>query len=255
VWTLAALTILGAGAAAWAFVRADAAPPVYGYEIVQTYPHDPQAFSQGLVYVDGTLYEGTGQYGESTLREVDLKTGQIRQRRDLDPRVFGEGVAVLGDEIFQLTWQDGICYVYDRATFQLKRHGRYRGEGWGLTTDGRSLILSDGGSRLRWLDPRTFRVTGTLAVRDRGRPVDKLNELETIGGEIWANVWHTDAIARISPKTGQVIGWIDLRGLLAPLPHREAVLNGIAWDAKDRRLFVTGKDWPNLFEIRLTGPR
>jgi glutamine cyclotransferase len=169
--------------------------------------------------------------------------------------MFGEGVTVLEDEIFQLTWRDGVCFVYDRATFELKRRGRYRGEGWGLTTDGRSLILSDGGSRLRWFDPQSFRLTRTLAVRDRGRPLDNLNELEYIGGEVWANVWHSDAIARIDPETGQVAGWLDLRGLVPRLPHREAVLNGIAWDEKNKRLFVTGKDWPNLFEIRLVAPR
>jgi glutamine cyclotransferase len=242
---------LGGCPLAWKLTHDSQKTPVHGFEVVQSFPHDPQAFSQGLVYDGGVLLEGTGKYGRSVLREVEPESGLVLRQCDLDPRVFGEGVAVFGDEVFQLTWKEGICFVYDRQTLDPKRHLRYRGEGWGLTHDGKRLIMSDGSSRLKFLDPRTFKVLGRLEVRDGRRPVDKLNELEFVGGEIWANVWTTDYIVRISPETGAVVGWVDLRGLLEPRPHKDAVLNGIAWDADNQRLFVTGKDWPRLFEIRL----
>jgi glutaminyl-peptide cyclotransferase len=231
-----------------------AAVPIYGYTVVRSYPHDREAFTQGLLYHDGVLYESTGLHGRSSIRRVRLETGEVLQIRPVDARYFGEGLALWKDSLIQLTWQSGIGFVYDLKTFDLRRTFTYPGEGWGLTHDGSRLILSDGSESgtLRLLDPDTFREVGRLTVRDGGRPVAGLNELEFVKGEIYANVWNTEMIARISPKTGQVTGWIDLRGLLDP---REAagvdVLNGIAYDAKGDRLFVTGKLWPRIFEIQL----
>jgi glutaminyl-peptide cyclotransferase len=225
--------------------------PVAGYEVVRTYPHDPRAFTQGLFFLDGFLYEGTGLNGQSGIRKVKLENGEVVQVRELDEKYFGEGIAAVGDTIVQLTWQAGVGFVYDRATLERKRSFTYEGEGWGLTYDGSRLIMSDGTPVLRFLDPKTFAVTGRLEVKDAGRPVDDLNELEMVKGEIFANVWGTDRIARISPKTGAVTGWIDLRGLLSPADAAGVdVLNGIAYDAATDRLFVTGKLWPKLFEIR-----
>lgn len=228
--------------------------PVYGYKVVRSYPHDTNAYTQGLVYHDGVLYEGTGRNGYSSIRKVKLETGEVLKVRSLDARYFGEGIVVWKDRLIQLTWQSGIGFVYDRETFEPRRTFTYAGEGWGLTHDGTRLIMSDGSDTgtLRYLDPDTLRQTGTLVVRDRGRPVDELNELEFVKGEIYANVFQTERIARIAPKTGQVTGWIDLRGLL---DRRDApgadVLNGIAYDAANDRLFVTGKLWPKIFEIQL----
>jgi glutamine cyclotransferase len=228
------------------------APAMYGYQVVRSFPHDPQAFTQGLVFHDGILYEGTGLQGRSSLRKVRLETGEVLQLRPMEDRYFGEGIAVLGDDVFQLTWQSEIGFVYDRQTLEPRRSFAYTGEGWGLTTDGRRLIMSDGSSTLRFIDPKSLRESGRLAVRDGAAPVSRLNELEFIKGEIYANVWETERIARISPATGRVTGWVDLRGLLDP---REAagvdVLNGIAYDPAGDRLFVTGKLWPRIFEIRL----
>jgi len=228
-------------------------PPVYGYRIVNTYPHDRTAFCQGLVFADGVLYEGTGQYGRSTLRKVDLRSGKVLQLFRMNPRLFGEGITIHGNDLIQLTWRSRAGYVYDKQTFKPRTAFRYTGEGWGITSDGQQLIMSDGSATLRFLDPKTYQVTRRVVVRSQGRPVDRLNELEYIEGAIYANVWETDYIARISPQTGEVLGWIDLRGLLGPLErlHPDAVLNGIAYDAKGKRLFVTGKFWPKLFEIKL----
>ena len=228
--------------------------PVYGYKVVRSYPHDPQAFTQGLVFADGILYEGTGVHGRSSIRKVKLETGEVLQIRTLDARHFGEGIAIWNNALIQLTWQSGVGFVYDKTTFQPTRSFTYAGEGWGLTHDGSRLVMSDGSSTgtLRLLDPQTLRQTGTLTVRNGKAPVAHLNELEFVKGEIYANVWQTDRIARISPKTGQITGWIDLSGLLTP---REAagvdVLNGIAYDAANDRLFVTGKLWPKIFEIQV----
>jgi glutamine cyclotransferase len=209
------------------------------------------------VYVDGVLYEGTGLNGRSSLRRVDLESGKVLQRRDLAREYFGEGIAVFGKRIIQLTWQSRVGFVYDRESFALQRQFSYRTEGWGLTHDGKSLIMSDGTATLRWLDPETFAETRSVVVRDQNGPVVRLNELEYIRGEIYANIWQTDRIARIDPQTGRVTGWIDLRGLLS-LEDRQSsdadVLNGIAYDAANDRLFVTGKLWPKLFEIELTEP-
>jgi glutaminyl-peptide cyclotransferase len=235
------------------------ATPTYGYQVVATHPHDPGAFTQGLVYLDGTLYEATGSSGEgpSSLRRVELATGAVQDRHDLASEHFGEGIAVVGDRIVQLTWQSQTGFVYDRATFRQLGTFRYSGEGWGLAYDGRRLIMSDGTDRLRFLDPNTFVEAGSVLVRDGGHPVDQLNELEYVDGQVYANVWRTDRIVRIDPATGQVTATVDLAGLL-PAADRAGghvdVLNGIAYDADSDRLLVTGKLWPKLFEIELVEP-
>jgi glutamine cyclotransferase len=231
---------------------AGATLPVYGYAVVRTYPHDPAAFTQGLLYLDGFLYEGTGLRGRSSVRKVRIDTGQVVQRRELAPPHFGEGIAVWGSALYQLTWQSGLAFVYDRRTLALRRTFTYPGEGWGLTRDGAALIMSDGSDQLRVLEPATFAERRRVSVTAAGVPVRRLNELEYVRGEIFANVWQTDYVARIDPASGRVNGWIDLRGLLSPGEAAAAdVLNGIAYDDAGHRLFVTGKLWPKLFEIRL----
>ncbi|MFL5350207.1 MAG: glutaminyl-peptide cyclotransferase [Hyalangium sp.] len=227
--------------------------PVSGFEIVQRWPHDPKAFTEGLLYRDGRLYESTGLNGSSDFREVDLETGQVLRSRELDQKYFGEGLALFGGKLYQLTWRSQVGFTYDAATFQPTGQFSYTGEGWGLTDDGTSLIMSDGTSTLRFLDPATLAVQRTLKVTDEGREVTQLNELEYVKGEIYANVWRTNLIARIDPVTGHVTGWVDLTGLLAPSERsgNEDVLNGIAYDAATDRLWVTGKLWPRLFEIRV----
>jgi glutaminyl-peptide cyclotransferase len=226
--------------------------PMYGYQIVRVYPHDPKAFTQGLQYVDGGLYEGTGQVGQSSIRKVELATGKVLQHRDVPPPHFGEGITVWKNDVIELTWQTHVAFVYDRATFQPKKQFTYPGEGWGLTQDATSLIMSDGSDELRMLDPVTFAERRRLKVTAAGAPLRNLNELEYVKGEIFANVWQTDYIARIPPDTGKVSAYIDLRGLLTPAERASTdVLNGIAYDAEHDRLFVTGKWWPKLFEIKL----
>lgn len=231
---------------------AQRATPVAGYQIVRSYPHDRQAFTQGLVYHGGFLYEGTGLNGKSSIRKVRLENGEVLQVQPLESRYFGEGIAIVGDRLIQLTWQTEVGFVYDLATFTRQQTFTYKGEGWGLTYDGTRLIMSDGTSWLRFVDPATLKETGRLQVKDAGRSVEEINELEMVKGELYANVWGTDRIARVSPKTGAILGWIDLKGLLSP---RESVgvdvLNGIAYDAVGDRLFVTGKLWPRVFEIRV----
>jgi glutamine cyclotransferase len=238
------------------FGFADDPPLRYGYRIKNIYPHDPQAFTQGLVYEGGFLYESTGLYRRSSVRRVALETGRVVQRLSLPPRFFGEGLTVFDGRLIQLTWRSRTGFVYDKRSFQLQARFHYPTEGWGLTHDGQRLILSDGSSSLYFLDPTTFRETGRIRVFDHRGPVDRLNELEYIGGEIYANVWRTDRIARISPLTGEVVGWIDLSGLLEPNAEHDSVdvLNGIAYDFANERLFVTGKLWPKLFEIELIRP-
>ncbi len=228
------------------------ATPADGYEIINTYPHDSGAFTQGLVFIDGELYEGTGLYGQSSLRRVDLETGDILQEYNLPDNYFGEGVTVYGDKIIQLTWTSNIGFVYNRDNFDILQEFSYPTQGWGLTHDGEQLIMSDGTSTLYFLDPENFEEVDTIEVRDNaGNLVTRLNELEYINGEIYANIWQTDYIARISPQTEKVAGWIHLKGLLTPEEEASAdVLNGIAYDAARDRLFVTGKYWPKLFEIR-----
>jgi glutamine cyclotransferase len=235
-----------------------AKPPVSGqadaYQIVHIYPHVSKAFTQGLIYVDGHLYESTGINGTSSIRMEDLSTGRVLQRYDLPAQYFGEGLTAWGSDLIQLTWKAHKGFVYDRFSFSLLRTFQYEGEGWGLTHDNKQLIMSDGTSYLRFLDPNSFRVTKRIHVTDEtGHPVQNLNELEYIHGEIYANIWQTNKIVRISPRTGRVIGWIDLSGIIdnGELESSDAVLNGIAYDPTGARLFVTGKLWPKLFEIRV----
>ncbi len=226
--------------------------PMSKYRVVHVYPHDPEAFTQGLVYLDGFLYEGTGLNGRSSIRKVKLENGEVVQIQKVDSQYFGEGIAVKGDTIYELTWQSEIGFLYDRATFKRKGTFNYKGEGWGLTTDGHRLIMSDGTAFLRFLDPVTLKELSRIQVKDGTTPVANLNELEYVKGEIFANVWQSHRIARISPKTGRVTGWLDLEGLLTPREAQQAdVLNGIAYDAAGDRLFVTGKLWPKLFEIKI----
>jgi glutamine cyclotransferase len=227
--------------------------PVYGYEVINTYPHDRTAFTEGLVFDNGVLYEGTGLYGESTLRMVELETGEVLKEYHLPDQFFGEGVTLWDDTIIQLTWRSGASFVYDKTSFLLLEEFAYPTEGWGITHDGKRLIMSDGTATLHFLDTDTFEEIERIEVHDNGVPVTNLNELEYVNGEVYANVWQTNRIARISPETGQVVGWIDLEGLLSEedFVHPVDVLNGIAYDAEHDRLFVTGKYWPKLFEIKL----
>jgi glutaminyl-peptide cyclotransferase len=248
--------------------------PVYGYEVVRKYPHDGNAFTQGLFFHDGFLYESTGEEGESSLRKVELDTGKVVQRWDLPPDEFGEGTTLIGDQIYMITWHGGLGRVLDAKTFKVTKEFSYLGEGWGLTTDGSVLYMSQGTHVLKVIDANTFKVTQTIPVmREGGRPLMQLNELEWVKGEIWANVWHSERpdilgkpnmIARIEPGGGKLLGWIDLAGI-SPAdqaktdypydPKAENTLNGIAYDAANDRIFVTGKNWKNLYEIRLTPPK
>jgi glutamine cyclotransferase len=226
--------------------------PVSGYRVVKSYPHDANAYTQGLIFRGGFLYESTGQHGQSTLRKVKLETGEVLQQRRIDSVHFAEGLTEWKGRLIQLTWQSNVAFVYDLATFAPVTTLKYPGEGWGLTAGPDSLILSDGTADLRFLDPATFKEIRRVTVRDGGTAIDQLNELEFVRGEVWANVWHTDRIARIDPRTGRVTGWIDLSGLMSMYRlDAEAVLNGIAYDPASQRLFVTGKNWPKLFEIQV----
>jgi glutamine cyclotransferase len=224
----------------------------YRYEVLARYPHDRQAFTQGLTYYDGYLYESTGLQGQSSLRKVDLTTGRVLKKVDLGAEYFAEGLTILRGKIYQLTWLSGVGFTYDLSTFEKTGEFHYEGEGWGLTNDGRSLIVSDGSNRLKFLDPRDFKVERSIDVFYQGKPLDQLNELEYIDGEIYSNVWHKDLIARIDPATGRLLGTIDLTGIGAGLGlDSEEVLNGIAYQPKSACLLVTGKRWPFLFKIRL----
>ena len=254
--------LLLAALAPWLFARTSAKPyatrtPEYSFKIIHTFPHDPNAFTQGLAFRDGLLYEGTGRTGHSSLRKVRLETGKVLEHIDLAPDVFGEGIALYKNEIVQLTWLSEKGFVYDARDFHLLRQFSYQGEGWGLATNGAphrdELFMSDGTPEIRVLDADTLTEKRRFTVRDGEEPIDQLNELEYVEGELFANVWQSDKIARISPETGKVLGWIDLKGLLSPVYKLEAgaVLNGIAYDPVRKRLFVTGKLWPSLFEIRL----
>lgn len=223
----------------------------YSYEIVNSFPHDPNAFCQGLVIKGSTLYESTGKYGESSLRRVNLTDGVVQQQIDLHHQVFAEGLAMVDDQLFQLTWKRQIGFVYDAATLQLLRTFTYDGEGWGLTYDGQHLIMSNGSDELQYREPESFGLIRRLRVKDGSRSVRRLNELEFVQGKIYANVWRSQRVAMIDPETGQVTGWIRLTGLLRQPITNENVLNGIAYDSAGDRLFVTGKHWPTLFEVRL----
>lgn len=227
--------------------------PKYGYEVVNTWPHDTEAYTQGLVFNDGKLLEGTGRVGRSSLRLVELETGKMLKKVNVPSPYFAEGITLLKGKIYQLTWQDQRGFIYDASSFEKIGEFKYGGEGWGLANDGSSLILSDGSNQVRFLDPDNYQVRKTIAVFDGSTPVNSINELEYVRGEIYANIWHEDRIARIDAQTGRVAGWIDLAGLLPrnEVNNEEAVLNGIAYDETSGRLFVTGKLWPKLFEIRL----
>ena len=253
----ALLTVLACAPAPASSIAAQRKPaPVQSYKVIATFPHDTTSFTQGLVFAsDGQLYESTGLEGESTLRRVDIATGQTLQRIDVPSQYFAEGLAMVGDELLQLTWQHKLGFVYDRNTFKQKRTFSYKTEGWGIAYDGTSsLVMSDGSDTLTFLDPKTLAVTKTLRVQEAGRPVGNLNELEWIEGEIWANVWMTDRIARISPNTGEVNAWIDLSSLY-PASQRMPpadVMNGIAYDKATRRIYITGKKWPRLYQITVS---
>jgi glutamine cyclotransferase len=236
-----------------------AQPVAYIYKVTASYPHDPEAFTQGLVYVDGSMYEGTGLVGRSSLRRVDLETGEVQKTKELPGPYFGEGITLFRDSIYQLTWQSHVGFVYDKSTFEEKHRFTYTTEGWGLTHDGKHLIMSDGTAKLYFLDPQSLEVTGYIDVLDAPEEIGelRLNELEYVRGEIYANVWPTNYIIRINPSSGRVRGWADMTGILDTKGAGSSVdvLNGIAYDARHNRLFVTGKLWPWLFEIKLERQR
>ena len=246
---VAAVLLCACGSA----TQAGAGVPEYGYEIVHTYPHDRHAFTEGLFYLNGFLYESTGLNGQSWVRKVRLETGEVLQQYDVPEQYFGEGIVNWKDHIVGLTYKSQKGFVYDLATLQPKSDFSYPGEGWSLTQDGHRIIMDDGTAELRFWDPETLQETGRLKVTDQGAPVTNLNELEWVKGEIFANIWTTNRIVRINPTSGHVVGWIDLTGILSPSDQAEGVdvLNGIAYDSQHDRLFVTGKNWPKLFEIRL----
>jgi glutamine cyclotransferase len=254
---LVGLTMLACAPAPESVLATQRKPaPVQSYKIIATFPHDTTSFTQGLVFAsDGQLYESTGLEGESTLRRVDIATGRTVQKVDVPRPYFAEGLAMVGDELLQLTWRHKLGFVYDRTTFKQKRTFSYNTEGWGIAYDGTSrLVMSDGSDALTFLDPKTFAVTKTLRVQDAGRPVGNLNELEWIEGEIWANVWMTDRIARISPNTGDVNASIDLSSLFPRTQRTPPAdeLNGIAYDKATRRIYITGKKWPRLYQITVS---
>lgn len=246
--------------------KTPATVPVYGYEVVNTFPHDSKAFTQGLVFHDGWLYESTGEFGESELRRVDLKTGKAAQSIELAKEIFGEGMTIVGDKIFQITWKNKVAFVYDLKTLKLLKEFEYPGDGWGLTHDDTHLIMSDGTHLIRFVNPETFKTDRTISVfREDGSPMLNLNELEYIRGEIWANIWHSEMpdilgkpnrIARINPQSGKLLGWVDLSNISPDDIKRDSenTLNGIAYDPPTDRIFVTGKKWKKLFEIKLTQP-
>ena len=229
--------------------------PVSSVAVVNVYPHDAANFTQGLFFHEGFFYESTGLHGKSFLYRKDVTTGKTLQKVNMGQEYFGEGIALLRNKIYQLTWKNGIVFVYDRQTFRRIGRMKYEGEGWGLTSDGRYLMMSDGSSTITFRDPYSFQAVRKIEVLDGNRPVDRLNELEFIEGEIWAHIFTEDLIARISPQSGRVKGWIDLSVLRSYLPRNAQVdvINGLAYDAKGNRIFVTGKFWPNVFEIRVKG--
>jgi glutamine cyclotransferase len=233
--------------------KATVSVPVYNYRIVNVYPHDEQAFTQGLVFEDGFIFEGTGLNGQSALRKIKLRTGDVLKIHKLPLEFFGEGIVLYNDKIIQLTWKSHVGFVYDKDSFKLLSIFFYPTEGWGITYDGKQLVMSDGTANLYFLNPETLKETGRIEVRDQNMPVTKLNELEYVRGEIFANVWLTNRIARIDPQSGRVTGWINLEGL-SPFKNNDnsiKALNGIAYDVKNDRLFVTGKLWPKIYEIKL----
>ena len=235
-------------------IYSDILPKRNGYKVIHTYLHNRDAFTQGLVYDNGVLFEGTGQETGSTLREVELETGKVIRQHNLDDSLFGEGIALYHDHIYEVTWKSKVGFVYDKSDFKLINKIYYSTEGWGLTTINDKIVMSDGTNILYFFEPEMFTVVSKIEVYDNEKKVDQLNELEYINGEIWANIWMTDLIARIDPVSGKVLAYIDLKNLLAK-SERDAdtdVLNGIAYDSKGNRIFVTGKRWPKLFEIKVT---
>jgi glutaminyl-peptide cyclotransferase len=240
-----------AGLQGWRYWHRDAW--LSGFRVVATFPHDPEAYCQGLVFDGGLLHESTGRRGHSSVRTAKLETGEVLRQTKLPEEFFGEGLAMVGERLFQLTWTEKVARIYDRATLKPLDQRDYEGEGWGLTYDGTHLIQSDGTEYLTFRDPTTFQEVRRLRVLSGGRPVDQINELEMVEGEVWANLWKTFLIARIDPETGEVKGYVDLTGIFDPrgIPDHDAVLNGIAYDAASKRLFVTGKLWPKLFEIEV----
>ena len=246
--------------------------PVSGYKVVNSYAHDPKAFTQGLAFNNGFLYESTGQQGSSSIRKVELETGKILAKKDVAAAFFAEGMTILNNKVFQITWRDKTGFVYDLETLAPTKEFRFQGEGWGLTNDGKHLIMSDGTHVIKFIDPESFEVVRQIAVmQETGKPLFLLNELEFVDGEIWANIWHSEEletsttqgrmpnigkpnyVARINPETGKVLGWIDLAGISPDDTSRDSenTLNGIAFDAENDRIFVTGKNWKKLFEIKL----
>jgi len=265
-WRLAALALAACGCANTQHIATDRLIPtlqisqetghipVLSVKLVHTYPHDPHAFTQGLEYYGGYLYESTGIAGQSTLRKVALDTGQVIQKVSLPSEYFGEGLTIFRGKIYQLTWLSKKGFVYDLRTFRRIGEFPYDNEGWGLTHDDKSLIMSDGTNKMRYIDPVSFAVTRTIELYAEGQGVVNLNELEYVKGEILANIWHSTRIARVDPRSGRVVAWIDLSSIVAKEPHREEeVLNGIAYDKSAARLFVTGKNWSKLYEIKVTG--
>ena len=248
-----ACAMLGFGPQPSGSARPSGKPVPYVAEIVKEYPHDESAWTQGFVISDGDFFESTGMEGKSTVRRFELETGKALQTVPLEARLFGEGLTAIGDRLYMVTWKTGEGLVYDRKTLSVVKTFRYTGEGWGLTTDGRQLILSDGTDNIRFIDPSSFRVTRRIKATMQGRPIQKLNELEYVDGEIWANVWYEKYIVRLDPKTGRATGWIDLTDVInqSGRADDDAVANGIAWDEKSEKLYVTGKHWPKLFEIRV----
>ena len=236
-------------------IYSDSRPKRYSYKVIHTYPHDPEAFTQGLFYYNGMLYEGTGQEAGSSLREVELQTGRVVRQHNLDPSLFGEGITLYGARIYQVTWTNKVGFVYDLSTFDVLNKIYYSTQGWGLTTIGDRIVMSDGTNVLYFFEPEMFTVVSRLEVYDNQKKVDQLNELEYIDGEIWANIWQTDLIARIDPVSGKVNSYVDLSSIFPQEKRREVnadVLNGIAYDAGKKRIFITGKRWPKLYEIEVT---
>ena len=254
--SLLSLAALAACSASPAPQATAAGPVTYSYQVENVFPHDRTAFTQGLVFHAGRLFESTGNFGQSTIREVRIENGEVLRSVSLPADIFGEGLAEWGNELISITWRHGVGYRWDRDTFRKTAEFRYPGEGWGLTDDGRRLIMSDGTPEIRFLEPTTFRELGRITVTANGQPLRNLNELEWVKGEIFANVWMTNYIARIDPQTGEVKGWIDLSRLVDSVERRtpDDVLNGIAYDEAGDRLFVTGKNWPSLFQIRIAPP-
>jgi glutamine cyclotransferase len=250
---LATGVVLLAAAGFLAWQRLRGSPWTQGFRVVRAYPHDPEAYTQGLVFDGGLLHESTGQRGHSSVRTVELETGRVVRESKLPSRYFGEGLALVGERLVQLTWQEGLAPIYERATLKAVDQFEYDGEGWGLAFDGKHLVMSDGSDVLVFRDPATFKEVRRVRVRAKGQPIEMLNELEIVDGEVWANVWKQDYLVRIDPKTGEVLGFVDLAGLFdhGSIPDEDAVLNGIAYDPGAKRLFVTGKLWPKLFEIEV----